>query len=113
MTENSDQSPIRRHIIRIRFNDAEMSKLAEIETRTGFDKCKILRDHLGRIKVFDKELAKNRMTILARLNSNVNQIAKWVNTHKGGADASRVIKELILLRAKIDELTAREAIDAD
>jgi len=49
--------------------------------------------------------------LLNRINSSLNQIAKWVNTYKGKADASRVLLLLYALDSTIERLIER--IDGD
>ena len=45
----------------------------------------------------DQELLRG----IARLNSNLNQIAKWANTFKDAVDAASVISELIIIDENI------------
>jgi hypothetical protein len=101
MSENFEH---RKHLVAVRFSESELAKLDEICHLTKIDRSKILRDHLGKLEIADKELTKQKLVNLNRINSNLNQIAKWVNTYRADADGQRVAAELILIRQKIDEL---------
>ena len=41
---------------------------------------------------------------IARAGSNLNQIAKWANTHKAGADAVQVIATLAAIDRELSEI---------
>ena len=42
---------------------------------------------------------------VARLGNNLNQIARWANTYKGGADAVQVLAHLEAISREIDSLS--------
>ena len=46
---------------------------------------------------------KRRLRELARIGSNLNQIARWANTYKKRAEAVEVITRLILLERELHE----------
>ena len=48
-------------------------------------------------------LEKERIRQLARIGSNMNQIARWANTYKKRAEAVEVITRLILLERELHE----------
>ena len=66
--------------------------------------CKNLR-RLRLEKKFTQEQAaeKERIRQLARIGSNMNQIARWANTYKKRAEAVEVITRLIVLERKLHE----------
>ena len=49
-------------------------------------------------------LEKERIRHLARIGSNMNQIAHWANTYKKRAEAVEVITRLILLERELHEV---------
>jgi hypothetical protein len=42
--------------------------------------------------------------MLNRINANLNMIARWVNTHKGAADAVQAVTHLMVIEREIKEL---------
>ena len=48
---------------------------------------------------------------IARLNSNLNQLAKWANTFKSAVDAASVISELIILDENISNYLPPELLN--
>ena len=55
---------------------------------------------------------KRRLRELARIGSNLNQIARWANTHKGSLEAVEVIAALTSLEEKIDTFASGTSGDA-
>ena len=55
----------------------------------------------------DQELLRG----IARLNSNLNQIAKWANTFKDAVDAASVISELIIIDENISNYLPPELLN--
>ena len=58
-------------------------------------------------------LERERTQQLARLGNNLNQIARWANTHKGAVEAVEVIAHLIAIKRGLAALTPAECPDAD
>ena len=44
---------------------------------------------------------------MARIGNNLNQIARWANTHKEAAEAAEVIAHLAAIEREIGELSRR------
>ena len=79
----------------------------------------LVRRALGRVRTWtagrvDVEQARTRE--LARIGSNLNQLARWANTHKAGLDAVTIITHLTALSGELAAFSAaeipREADDA-
>ena len=51
------------------------------------------------------ELERERTRCLARIGSNLNQIARWANTHKENAEALEVVTHLVAIERALDTLT--------
>ena len=92
--------PTRGRMIRIRVSDEEYAALAEKGAAVG-GMSKLLRDHLGKIWVRHRDDERQRLTMLNRINSNLNMISHWVNTHKSAADAVQVMVYLADVRREI------------
>ena len=54
------------------------------------------------------ELERDRLRQLARIGNNLNQIARWANTHKGRGEAVQVVAHLIALRREIRAFAGAE-----
>ena len=76
----------------------ESKASAQGQTVTDFLRQRAL-DYRLRISPLEKE----RIRQLARIGSNMNQIARWANTYKKRAEAVEVITRLILLERKLHE----------
>ena len=53
------------------------------------------------------ELERKRTRELARIGSNLNQIARWANIHKENAEALEVVAHLVAIERTLDTLTER------
>ena len=51
------------------------------------------------------ELERERTRELARIGSNLNQIARWANTHKENAEVVEVVAHLVAIERALDTLT--------
>ncbi len=56
---------------------------------------------------------RERTQQVARIGNNLNQIARWANTHKGAIEAVEVIGHLIAIERGLAALTPAECPDAD
>ena len=71
---------------------------AQGQTVTDF-----LRQRALDFRLRQSSLEKERIRQLARIGSNMNQIARWANTYKKRAEAVEVITRLILLERELHE----------
>ena len=63
---------------------------------------------VGRVStwtVAHTDLERERTRELARIGSNLNQIARWANTHKENAEALEVAAHLVAIERALDTLT--------
>ena len=56
---------------------------------------------------------KRRLRELARIGANINQLAKWANTHKQGAEAIEVITALAEFERRLVRFTSGKAEEDD
>ena len=54
------------------------------------------------------EVERERIRELARIGSNLNQIARWANTHKGNVEAVEVIAHLVAIERALDIVPAQD-----
>ena len=55
----------------------------------------------------------NRTREVARIGSNLNQIARWVNTHKTAAEAAEIVAHLVAIERELGALAVRGDRDDD
>lgn len=91
-------------MLRVRFSDEEYDLLKSLADNAGVSMSELVRDHLGRVKVRNRDDEKQRIAMLNRINANLNMIARWVNTHKSSADTIEVVSHLMVIERHIDEL---------
>ena len=85
-----------RHTRRKKLIESKAS--AQGQTVTDF-----LRQRALDYRLRQSPLEKERIRQLARIGSNMNQIARWANTYKKRAEAVEVITRLILLERELHE----------
>ena len=69
----------------------------------------LLRRAMARTRTWTAAAAKverERTRELARIGSNLNQIARWANTHKGNAEVVEVIAHLVAIERAFDTLAS-------
>lgn len=74
----------------------------------GLSVSQLIRDHLGRVKVVNREDRRALTREIARIGSNLNQLAHWVNTYKHTTEALLVLRVLRDLRAELGALLEGE-----
>lgn len=94
----------RKKMLRVRFTDAEWEELQRRADSAGMNMSELVRDHLCKVRVRNREDEKARVAMLNRINANLNMIARWVNTHKGAADSVEVVSHLMAIERAIKEL---------
>ncbi len=90
--------------LNIRIDEADYEKIQQIANDSNRTVSELLRDHIGKVTVKDSALDRQRNVHLNRINSNLNMIAKWVNTHKELADVIRVTELLISIQRGVGKL---------
>ncbi|EFV4056388.1 plasmid mobilization relaxosome protein MobC [Paenalcaligenes hominis] len=94
----------RNNMLRVRFSDAEWQALQDLSESASMTMSEVVRDHLGKVKIRNRKDERDRVVMLNRINANLNMIARWVNTHKGAADAVQVVTHLMVIEREIKEL---------
>ena len=59
------------------------------------------------------EVERERTRQVARIGNNLNQIARWANTHKEVAEAVEVIARLVVIERTLSALARFESPDPD
>jgi hypothetical protein len=88
----------------MRLSAEEYAALEAKAGAAGMTMTALLRDHMGKVRIRDRETERRRVALLNRINANLNMIAKWVNTQKGAADAVMVHAHIVALETEITRL---------
>ncbi|MGL5646543.1 MAG: plasmid mobilization protein [Clostridium sp.] len=94
----------RNNMLRVRFSGAEWEALQALSESAGMNMSELVRDHLTKVKVRNRQDEKERIAMLNRINANLNMIARWVNTHKSAAETVEVVSHLMAIDRAIKEL---------
>jgi len=97
----------RETILRIRVSTAEHERLEALASEAGLTLSGLVRDHIGRVRVRNRDDERVRSTLLNRINANLNMIARWVNTHRGAADVVEVVAHLQAIRRGVETVADR------
>ena len=95
--------------VKIRASEAERAEWHAKARSVGLSLSDLVRRSVGRVRtwtVAHTELERERTRELARIGSNLNQIARWVNIHKENAEALEVVTHLVAVERALDTLTA-------
>ena len=87
----------------IRLTKDELEHAQKLAENAGLTVSELVRDHLGKTTVRNRNDERQRTINLNRINANLNMIARWVNTHKSNADTTQVLVELIAIDRLIKE----------
>lgn len=93
--------------VEIRVSEAEMSAWKAKADEAGVSLSDLVRGAVARTRTWtcaDRESARERTRQLARLGNNLNQIARWANTHKKGAEAAQVLTGLAEIERQLSAL---------
>ncbi len=96
--------PNRENMLRVRFSDLELSELKSLSEQAGMSMSELIRDHLDKLQVRNRQDEKQRVVMLNRINANLNMIARWVNTYRGSADSIEVVTHLLAIERAVKEL---------
>ena len=93
--------------MKIRASRAERAEWHAKARAVGLSLSDLVRRSIGRVRtwtVAHAELERERTQELARIGSNLNQIARWANTHKENAEAVEVIAHLVAIERTLGTL---------
>ena len=94
--------------VKIRASEAERAEWHAKARAVGLSLSDLVRRSVGRVRtwtVAHTELERERTRELARIGSNLNQIARWANIHKENAEALEVAAHLVAIERALDTLT--------
>ena len=97
--------------IKIRAREEERAEWHAKARAAGVSLSALVRRAIGRTQTWTlarADLERARLRELARIGNNLNQIARWANTHKARAEAVQVVAHLVALRREIRSFAHRE-----
>lgn len=99
--------PPRRAVLHVRTTEEEAAEWRRKAQAAGLTTSELLRRAMRRTRVWTVEAAGDQRALVrevARIGANVNQLARWANTYKGGADAARVLVHLVAVERELAAL---------
>ena len=102
--------------VKIRSSEAERAEWHAKARSAGLTLSDLVRRSVGRVHtwtVAHADVERERTQQVARIGNNLNQIARWANTHKGAIEAVEVIAHLIAIERALAALTPAEGQDGD
>ena len=100
--------PLRNVWVKIRASEAERTAWHAKAAATGLPLSHLVRQAIGRVRPWragQADVERERVRELARIGNNLNQLARWANTHKGKAGAVEVISQLVVVPVSYTHLT--------
>jgi uncharacterized protein (DUF1778 family) len=99
--------------IRIRLHPEEKDLLRLNAGLQGLSIADYIRQSCLSFHLRKSPMEKERLRQLARIGVNLNQLARWVNTHKRAVEAVEVLTALASLERTIGVLMTAENTEAD
>ena len=93
--------------VKIRASESERAEWHAKARSVGLSLSDLVRRSIGRVRTWTiahAELERERTRELARIGSNLNQIARWANTHKENAEAVEVTAHLVAIERSLGAL---------
>jgi len=98
-------------VVKIRVSKEEHKDWQNKSDSSGESISSLIRQSMKRIKTWtakDRTVEQERNRQFARIGNNLNQIAKWANTHKEAADAIQVIAHLRAIEEHLIKLEPKK-----
>ena len=96
--------------VKIRASKAERAEWHAKARSVGLSLSDLVRRSVGRVRtwtVAHAELERERTRELARIGSNLNQIARWANIHKEDAEVVEVVAHLVAIERELGTLVVQ------
>ena len=104
-------------MVAARVTPAEHAAWQEKAAAAGVSPSALLREAMARTRTWTapaRAVESDRIRQIARVGNNLNQLARWANTHKTAAEAATVITHLVSFERSLREVarTAEDSGDA-
>lgn len=94
----------RNHFIKVRVNDSELAQIKEKAAEANLTISDLLRKSTLDFTLRKTKLNREKIRHLARIGSNINQLARWANTYKHKAPALEAILWLNRLTNEVHQI---------
>ena len=101
--------------LHLRVSPAEIARWRAKAATAGVPLSDLLRQAMARTRTWtaaSAEVERERTRQIARVGNNLNQIARWANTHATAIDAVEIIANLVYISQTLDNV-ARVGDEAD
>jgi len=92
-------------LLKIRVTSEERDAVKATAEDAGLTVSDYIRMRLTHHRVRQTAAERDTLTHLARIGSNINQIARWANTHANQIEALEIIMRLEALQSDIRKIT--------
>ena len=103
-------------LVAVRISPAESAVWRAKAAAAGVPLSALLRRAMARTRTWTApaaEVERERTRQVSRIGNNLNQIARWANTHKGAAAAVEVVARLVAIERALRALAPVESPDTD
>jgi hypothetical protein len=100
---------IRASWLKLRVTQAEKKAIVAKAEAQGQTVADFLRQRALDYRLRQTPMEKERLRQLARIGLNLNQLARWANTHKNRAETLHVLAALVSLERDLRELPVEDA----
>ena len=97
------QKDTRSSWIKLRVTPAEKEAITAKADAQGQTVTDFIRQRALEYRLRQTPLERERVRQLARIGANLNQLARWVNSHKSRAEAINVLVALVALEKEIQD----------
>ena len=94
-------------IAHARVTPAELAEWRAKARAAGVPLSELIRQAMQRTRTWTaraRDIERERLRQVARAGNNLNQLARWANTHKDAAEAAEVIARLVALAREVGAL---------
>ena len=101
-------------LVAVRLTPGESADWRAKAKAAGVPLSALIRRAMARTRTWTvpaAEVERERTRQVSRIGNNLNQIAKWANTHKGAAEAVGVVTRLVAIERALKTLASVERSD--
>ena len=103
-------------LVTVRLTPEESADWRAKATAAGVPLSALIRRAMARTRTWTvpaAQVERERTRQVSRIGNNLNQIARWANTHKGAAEAVEIVARLVAIERALRALAPVESPEAD
>ncbi len=93
-------------MLRVRFDEDQWEELQRLSKESDLSMSEIVRDKMQKKTLQNKKHAQEIIRSSKQISNNVNQIARWVNTHHSGVNRVELLAYLVKIMHQQQEIKA-------